>query len=74
MSKKHFLIRAIGLAFLMVAAGLLVATIYVDNHLGTAYLMGLFTVSWFNATLLFSLGRQGSPSSESETSPVETIT
>ena len=55
MSTKHLLFRVMGVLFLVAAAGLLGATLLVKDQMGMGYLMGLFTVTWCNATLLFTL-------------------
>lgn len=60
MSTKHLLFRVMGVVFLLAAAGLLGATLLVEDQMGMGYLMGLFTVTWCNATLLFTLSHPGS--------------
>ena len=55
MSTKHLLFRVMGVVFLVAAAGLLGSTLLVKDQMGMGYLMGLFTVTWCNATLLFTL-------------------
>ena len=57
MLTKYQVFRVMGLVFLAAAAGLYGATLYVEDHMGMGFLMGLFTVTWFNAALLFTLSR-----------------